>query len=728
MVLIVRIQLPIVIVSLVLLPMVLFCAEPPSLPPSSFSTQGTATAPLPMTLPESAVNGSAAGLPTPDAVIADTSPPKTSLNAGSPRHISAKVIYLSRSATLELSADDTGEVSSGISSLEYHFDASPDWKRYTEPISLQNRSEGLHTLSYRSRDRAGNVEQTQTAHIFIDETAPATILTIGTPQSKSPDGRLFISERTPLSIAATEQGSGTEQIEYRLGKNEWSVYREPFRIADEGEHRLEYRGVDNVGNVETVRTLSLVVDNTPPITALSANNQTPDATDSIIINRPVTVTLDPYDMLSGVKSTEYRIDQGKWLPYAPFRVEGNTSHAISFRSIDNAVNQEQIKTVNIKIDRSPPISSITIGEPHITSADGSTVVSEITFFNISAKDNLSAIEMTEYRIDDGEWQEYQPFNIQNEGRHKIEFRSRDLAGNIEPPRHINVTVITTPPTTGISVNNKPYESGSIISSTLPFSLAVNIRNAGAGIKTTEYRLDGSKWAPFKPFIVTAEGEHIVEVRSIDKLGNTETTRFVKLLIDQSPPQTELMIGEPKRIDNGIVYITDKTVLALSAKDPLSGVAKSEYIIEGTSELHGSEPFNILTGGEYRIRFWSIDSMGNREKERMAPVVVEVSKPSVQDAMAAVNKPTYMSAQEADKKNQTDSDIPDSIRIAAKPAETQEKKEPPPDQAIPSELMIDPLFNNMAPNAPERLDPEQNKKLFTSGGINAVIIAIIMLIL
>lgn len=696
--LIVRIFLSIVFFSLMLVPMAVFCAEPPTLSPP------------------------------PDTAISDSLPPKTVLNPGSRRHISAKVVYLSRTATLELSAADTGEASSGISVLEYRFDASADWKQYTGPISLQNRSEGLHTLSYRSRDRAGNVEQTQDAQLFIDETPPSSVLTIGAPQSKSQDGRLFISGVTPFSIATKDHGSGPVQIEYRLDRNDWSVYREPFRIADEGEHLLEYRGIDNVGNLETVRTVHVTVDNTPPITTLSANNQTPDSSDAIIINRPVTVTLEPYDLLSGVKSTEYRIDQGKWLPYSPFRVEGNASHVISFRSIDNEGNQEQTKTVTIKIDRSPPVSNITIGEPHIASADGSTVVSEITFFSLSAKDSLSAVVLTEYRIDNGEWQKYQPFNIQKEGRHKIEFRSTDRAGNIELPRHLNVTVITTPPTTRISVNNKPCESGAVLSATLPFSVNISTRDAGAGIKTTEYRLNGSHWASFKPFTVSSEGEHIVEVRSIDKLGNTETTRFVKLLIDQSPPQTELVIGEPKRTDKGIVHITDKTVLALSANDPLSGVARSEYVIEGTSELHGSEPFNILSGGEYRIRYWSVDRMGNREKEHLTPVIVEISKPSVHAAMAAVNKPAYLSAQEAEKMKHTDSEIPDSIRITAKQAEVPEKKDPTADQAIPPELMLDPFFNKTTQNAPEGIVPEQNKKFFTTGGINAAIIAIIMLIL
>lgn len=651
--------------------------------------------------------------------------PAIRLTVAGAKHVSSKTIYMNRSSLLELSAEGTG---SSLYAIEYHFDASPDWRQYNEPISLQNRTEGSHTLFFRFKDRVEKTEE-HTAHLYIDDAPPSSTLTIGNPQSRSKEGRLFISGSTQFTIASADAGSGVAQIEYRLDKNDWSIYREPFRISDEGEHRLEYRGVDELNNIETVKSVRITVDNTPPITTLSVNGQAPDSNDSLVINRPVTVTLEGYDLLSGVRSTEYRIDQGKWTHYSPFRVKGNASHQISFRSMDNEGNLEQVKTVTIKIDRTPPVSSIIIGEPHITTPDGSYVASEITFFTISARDTLSSVTKTEYRLDNGEWIEYQPFNIQKTGRHRIEFRSMDRAGNIEQPRQIYVSIMTTPPITRISVNNKAQDSGSTVSSALPLTVTVNTKDSGAGIKSVEYRLNGSTWLPYKPFTISNEGEHIVEVRSTDKLGNTETTRFVKLLIDRSPPQTELVIGGPNRIDKGTVYITDKTVLALSAKDPLSGVSKSEYLIEGTRELSGSEPFSILTSGNYKIRYWSIDRLGNRENERQTSIVVEAVKPSPQDALAKVIKPVDMSAKENNKLSQSDSDIPESIRLAPKPVEAIEKKESAQEQPLPSELLVDTFFNK-APGVESgvSIDPDRNNKLFTSGGINAAIIAIIMLIL
>lgn len=690
------------------------------LPPAAFSSDHA----LPVSIVPSATSNLSIQKQEAVAPIKDTSPPRTFLTASGANHTLSTVLYLGRSASLVLSSEDTGEPASGVSAIEYRFDAAGDWKQYAEPISMQNISNGIHTLYYRSLDRSGNSEQPQTVQFFIDADSPVTVLTTGTPQAKNEDGRLFVSSATPFSLSATDDGSGLDQVEYRMDSNGWVVYREPFRIADEGAHRLEYRGMDRTGNIEAVRSLQLTVDNTPPITDIIANNQTPDSSDNIIINGSVAVNLEPYDLLSGIKSTEYRLDQGKWLTYtAPFRVEGSASHAIQFHSIDKVGNQEQTKTVYLKVDRIPPVSTISIGEPHLKASDGSDIVSEISFFTISAKDNLSVVERTEYRVDDEDWEKYQPFTIQKQGRHRIEFRSIDRAGNMETPRHLYVTVMTTPPNSRIVVNGKSYESGADISSSLPFSVAISVKDGGAGVKTTEYRLDGSQWTPFTPFTVSSEGEHIVEVRSIDRLGNIEPTRFVKLVMDRTPPQTELVISEPKRVVNGILHITDKTVLSLSASDTVSGVSKSEYIIEGTGEMYGSEPFNILTSGEYRIRYWSIDRQGNREKERVASVIVDVPKPVAGDAMAKPSRPL-----QATESKPEGSNTPESIRLTSKPSEANVNKDIPPDQIIPPELMNDPIFKKVPRDATPPADTNLKKKFFTSGGINAVIIAIIMLIL
>lgn len=58
---------------------------------------------------------------------------------------------------------------SGLNSTEYSTDGST-WNVYTEPFTIS--TEGATTVSYRSTDNAGNIEDTQTQDLKIDKTAP----------------------------------------------------------------------------------------------------------------------------------------------------------------------------------------------------------------------------------------------------------------------------------------------------------------------------------------------------------------------------------------------------------------------------------------------------------------------------------------------------------------------------------------------------------------------------
>ncbi|MBT2724488.1 OmpL47-type beta-barrel domain-containing protein [Bacillus sp. ISL-46] len=74
----------------------------------------------------------------------------------------------------------------------------------------------------------------------------------------------------------------------------------------------------------------------------------------------VTVTLTASDEVSGVARTEYRINNGDWQEYsAPITVSQDGHNKADYRSIDNAGNTEEIKSLNVKIDKTTPSTSVT---------------------------------------------------------------------------------------------------------------------------------------------------------------------------------------------------------------------------------------------------------------------------------------------------------------------------------------------------------------------------------
>ncbi|WP_413062883.1 glycoside hydrolase family 28 protein [Siminovitchia sp. 179-K 8D1 HS] len=75
-----------------------------------------------------------------------------------------------------------------------------------------------------------------------------------------------LSDGTYLNKAevelAAEDENGIAKIEYRLADGPWIEYSDPFIIKQAGETKIEYRAIDQTGNREPVKTLTINIINT----------------------------------------------------------------------------------------------------------------------------------------------------------------------------------------------------------------------------------------------------------------------------------------------------------------------------------------------------------------------------------------------------------------------------------------------------------------------------------
>jgi len=179
-----------------------------------------------------------------------------------------------------------------------------------------------------------------------DVTAPETSAGLDPP---APDGEQGWY-RSPVTVRFEarddEGGSGVARTEYRIDsgdEQDWEEYNAlaPPVISGDGEHLVEYRSVDVAGNVEDAKSAGFRTDATPPITSASVDPSEPPGGP---YEGPVTLRLTASDATSGVAMTEYRIDDGVWVPYNlldPPVVSALGAHEVSFRSTDVAGNVEE---------------------------------------------------------------------------------------------------------------------------------------------------------------------------------------------------------------------------------------------------------------------------------------------------------------------------------------------------------------------------------------------------
>lgn len=479
-------------------------------------------------------------------------------------------------------------------------------------------------------------ETNNVACLTLSVTAPPpiTTLTIGAPKYTASDGTVCVTSLTSLSLIPLDQsGLGIRFTRVRFDAGPWADYAGPFTLSTEGDRLIEWHSGDNLGNVESIQSALVRLDDTPPATFLAIGDP------KRIVDRTFVTSSTPIELVAfdggaapvGLDLLEYRIDAGVWVSYrTPFALLGEGAHIVEYRSQDFLGNAERVQSLPLFVDDTPPISTLTVGDP--TSYVDGTFVTSATPLTLQAADEGVGLDAIEYRVDAGPWRTFATaVKLFDEGLHTLEFRSVDLLGNAESMSSRQVFVDNTPPTSSLNIGQPNFlVGGTFITSATPIALAAIDRGSTpSGVDAIEYQMDGGPWVLYsEPFIITAEGAHSLAFRARDRLGNTEVA-LAEVIVDDTPPTTEILTGVP--LSAGVeMFVSSSTMFSLVATDggptPV-GLAFIEYREDEGTWIAYHEPF-LLSGpeGPRSIEFRAVDRLGNAEPASILRVVLDDSPP------------------------------------------------------------------------------------------------------
>ncbi|MEU9884553.1 endonuclease/exonuclease/phosphatase family protein [Sphaerisporangium sp. NPDC051011] len=235
-----------------------------------------------------------------------------------------------------LSATDQG---SGVDRTEYQLDGGA-WTGYTEPVVVAG--DGPHTLAYRSVDKTGNVEETKTLAVKVDATAPVTTA------SFPPGNGGWHNGGVPVTLSATDAGSGVAGTEYALDGGAWTPYTATVTVSGAGEHELRYRSTDKAGNVEESKAVTVKIDTGSPTVVISGIADGTTYGDSL----DLPIGWQVVDTRSGVKTVTGTLD-GQ--PFQPGTLKLHEpalgEHTLTVTAVNNAGNQT-VQTVKFTIGTS----------------------------------------------------------------------------------------------------------------------------------------------------------------------------------------------------------------------------------------------------------------------------------------------------------------------------------------------------------------------------------------
>ena len=383
------------------------------------------------------------------------------------------------------------------------------------------------------------------------------------------------------------------------------------------------------------------VDETPPTTTLTIGDPqytNSSGSDYVTSDTPFALSAEDNVGGSGIAATAYRIsntsyDSG-WTSYVAsteFHLTGlaNGEYQIDYNSTDNAENLEPTNVSTVFVDNTPPVTTLTIGEPK--QVQDQTRVTPDTSFTLAATDADSGVKSTVYEIlnskgyDTGQLAYSGPFNLSSlsPGNYTIEYKSTDNVGNNETEHTQEVVLYK--PVTSISIT---INDGAAYTNSATVTLSLNVPNM-TDVQKVRYSNDGAwitvQWenpTPTRTWELTSgDGNKTVYCQVMDMVGSTSNVT-ASIVLDTTKPLADA--GANQTVDQGTQVTLDG-----SASTDENGITSYVWTFTDVTlqTLTGQNPtYTFNNPGVYVVTLSVTDAASNYQTGNVTITVRDITKP------------------------------------------------------------------------------------------------------
>jgi ABC-type transport system substrate-binding protein len=150
------------------------------------------------------------------------------------------------------------------------------------------------------------------------------------------------------------------------------------------------------------------------------------------------------------------------------------------------------------------------------------------------------------------------------------------------------------------------------------TVTLEATDGSGSFNRTLYSLDDSDWLTYEdPIEVTGDGEHVLMYYSVDDDGLTEPNNTLDLNIDTVDPSLTIDVSE------GTTFDTDEVNISWESSDEGSGIAITEYLLDGEEYVPCADCYVVLTDleeGEHNLTVRVHDEAGNNVSDTVQFVV------------------------------------------------------------------------------------------------------------
>ncbi len=541
----------------------------------------------------------------------DSIPPQTTLVAGAPQ-FSTTTLFIATATPLGLAVSEPARTFYAVDSSSF--------ATYSGTFTLV--ALGTHTVQFYSIDLAGNVEVARSSAVAVDGLPPVTQLLIGAP-SVSPSSTTLVGPATVLSLSAQDPpangvSSGVKDTYLAFSTGAFALAPATFTLSGvDGARLLSFYSRDEVLNAEAVKTASVSLDATPPVTtlSLSGGRQFQDLAGFYASSdtRLVLSSTDPVvnGVASGVAFTRWQDNGGAFTTYVSSLALAAGAHVFAYQSSDNVSNLEVLRSATMFVDTTPPISAVAIGSPTYTAADGTIYVATMTPVSFTADDPAltsstvagPGVNRIEVSFDGAAFVAVSSPVFLAEGRHAILYRAVDELGNVETAHSISLQSDATPPASSLAIGSPQLALSSmtvLVSSLTPIGIVAAdpvSNNVASGVGRTFYQVNGGTWAVYAASftLAGADGPQSVSFYSQDNVLNMEAVKAGTVVLDATPPEAALL--SPATCDSGLCRV-------VKGKFPVLGTARdlhfASYVLDYAAGQNAATGYTLIGSGSAAV--------------------------------------------------------------------------------------------------------------------------------
>ncbi len=177
---------------------------------------------------------------------------------------------------------------------------------------------------------------------------------------------------------------------------------------------------------------------------------------------------------------------------------------------------------------------------------------------------------------------------------------------------------------------KIYENESIVYIPLNAKFSIMTEDTNSGVSRVEYSINERGFIVYdKPITFKNEGHHTLVYRVYDNVGNIEYVKTIKICVDASAPEMQLIPSSTVYEYKGLNFVSAGYQFHIKSHDSYSGVEKLYYSVNDQPFGEYSNAVTFDEAGTYSLKYYSRDNVGNISKINIYQFVVDAQKPTVE---------------------------------------------------------------------------------------------------